>query len=288
MAIKKKVLIIGASGFIGKELQKGLKNYETGTLRGRNIKDFSAEQLSKRLTGYYAIINLAGKSIFTLWTRKNKRKIYDSRINTSNKLAEAVNIMKEPPELFINASAIGIYKPETIVKESNDLYDNGFMARVVKEWEKSLNIIDSKRVGVSVLRIGVVLGKNGGAYKILRKLTRFNLGAYFDKGEQSLSFIWIKDLIRVFNFILDKKITGTINAVSPEPSNYRTLMRIMKKELKAFIIWPVPSLILKIFLGEASEILLNGQKVIPDVLLKNSFNFEASDIDTCIKKLESS
>jgi uncharacterized protein (TIGR01777 family) len=288
MTMKKKLLIIGASGFIGTELQKGLINFNISTQRGRDIQVMSIEDLADKISGYEIVINLAGKSVFNLWTRKNKENIYRSRIETTERIAKALNICDNPPEMYIQASAVGIYKPETLVSENNHLYDQGFMAKVVYDWEKATELIDTGRVEVTILRLGIVLGRKGGAYKTLRLLTRLNLGGYFDGGKQALSFIWVKDLIRAMDFIVEKKITGVVNIVSPEITNYKELMLAMRKQLKPLIIWPLPSFVLKIILGEASEILLKGQKVIPDVLLKNSFNFEASDVNTCVKKLESS
>lgn len=288
MATKKKLLIIGASGFIGNELQKGLVNFDISTLQGRSVVNISVKELAAKISGYDVIINLAGKSIFNLWTSKNKELIYKSRIETTKRISEAINECSVPPETYINASAIGIYKPETRVTERISSFDNGFMANVVRDWEKAAEEIDGRRVGVTVLRIGVVLGREGGAYKTLRLLTRINIGGYFAGGTQGLSFIWVKDLVRAVEFIIENKIHGVVNMVSPVPTTYKELMKAMKKELNSFLLWPLPAFVLKIILGEASEILLKGHVVIPEVLLKNNFNFEASDVDDCVKKLESS
>lgn len=284
----KKVLITGASGFTGSAILKGLKNSEIHILKGRSIEKMTESQISDRLQGFDVVINLAGKSLFTLWTKGNRRKIYLSRINTTRKLAETINSMENPPSHYINASAIGIYRPETIVDESSKQFHKGFMYDVVRDWEREVLKINRKEVKVSILRLGLVFGRDGGAYRTLRILTRLNLGAYFNGGKQSISFIWIGDLVRAVNLIIERKIYGIINLTSPVTSDYRELLKLMKKELKAVILWPLPSFVARIMLGKVSQLVLEGHKVKPAVLLKNSFNFEVTDMKTCIKKLEHS
>jgi hypothetical protein len=233
------------------------------------------------------VINLAGKSLFTLWTDKNKKVIYNSRIETSKRIARVLNEMSSPPGHLLNASAIGIYKPEVNVDEYSNLYDDGFLAKVVKDWENSLDILkDNEKIRVTKLRFGIVLGKEGGAYRIFRRLSRFSMAAVFGQGEQSLSFAYINDLVRAVDFIIAKKIEGPVNIVSPETSSYRELMQKLKSQFNSLIVWKIPPFFPRTFLGETSEMILQGQMVEPKVLLENNFNFEASNISQCVNKLE--
>ncbi len=281
-----KLMIIGASGFIGTALKENLVNYKITTYRGRAVSDKSIKELSKDFEGQDILINLAGKNIFTVWTTSNKKKIYNSRMDTARKIVKALQSMENPPRHFINASAIGIYKSETEVDENSDKYDDTFLAKTVYDWENCLSPLENLKIQLSITRFGIVLGKNGGAYKVLRTLTRYNAGGYFDKGEQSLSFIWIDDLVNAIDYIIKNNIEGVINVVAPERTNYRHLLKVMKEKLNSFIIWKIPGFIMKFFAGEASQLVLRGHKVNPTVLIKNNFNFEAPDIETCIQKLE--
>ncbi len=282
----KNILIIGASGFIGQSLLKGLKNYNIDTYRGRSVTDESVEKLKKVFEGRDIIINLSGKSLFTIWSKANKRKIYNSRIETAKKLVQVIMDMQNPPSHFLNASAIGIYKPETLVDEYSESFDNGFLSRVVKDWETCLEPLKEGKTRITILRFGIVLGKNGGAYKEYRRLTKYNLAAFFNKGLQSLSFICIHDLVNAVDFVIREKIEGVVNIVSPEPTTYKEFLEKLKNKLGGVLIWPVPGIVAKIVPGETSDLVLKGHIVKPLVLLENNFNFEFSDIQSCINKIE--
>lgn len=281
-----KIAIIGGSGFIGTQLRKVLEGFEVTDIKGRDILSMSLNELKDQINGQDVLINLAGKSVFGYWTRKRKKSIWKSRVDLTDQITRAMALCKMPPGHFINASAIGIYESEKELSEKDDLYSNNFLAEVVKNWEvKALN---AKKVCelVSIIRIGVVLGKEGGMYRLMRTLVRFNLGAYFGKGRQSLSFIYIQDLVRAIAFIIDRKIDGVVNLTAPESSDYRTFTGILKRKLKALIVWPIPEFLIRILLGEMNVIVLEGQNIKPDVLVDNKFTFEAKNIQDCINLIE--
>lgn len=284
--MKKRILIIGASGLIGEALSNGLNDYEIGTFKGREIKTTKIKDIADILSGFDIIINLAGRSIFTIWSKRTKQAIYDSRIDTTSRIVSAINICKEPPKHIINASAIGIYKPEVYVGEKDNNYADNFLSNVVKDWEYQLERIEEASIKKTFMRIGIVMSNKGGAYRTLKTLTKFNLGAYFNKGKQGFSFILINDLVNAVDFIIKKGLTGPVNIVSPEVSNYRKLMQIMKKQHNALFIWRLPGFILKIIFGEASLLFLEGHRIRADVLMENKFNYVAPDLNTCIKKLK--
>ena len=286
MKSRKRIVIIGASGFIGSALREGLTDYDIVTYRGRDVSDTKPEKLCEIIRGSDALINLAGKSIFGLWTPGNKKKIYQSRIKTTRRIVEAINLCDNPPTHVLNASAIGIYKPETEVDEYSEEFDTNFLAGVLKDWENEVKKIDNKNIKISILRFGIVLGKEGGAYKTFRILTKFQIGAVFNGGNQSLSFIYLKDLVKAIGFILEKEIAGTVNFVSPGVSDFRTIFHEIKSYVNALFIWNLPGFIIKYPLGETSDLVLKGHKVKPAVLLKNNFNFEAGNIETCVNKIE--
>jgi len=280
----KKILIIGASGLIGQALLEGLEGYDIETFRGRDILTTDISTLVKSLQNKDAVINLSGKNIFTIWTRKNRKAIYSSRVDTGKRIAEAIKLCDNPPKHILNASAIGVYESEIINSESDSRFDSNFLSRVVIDWEESIKGIPSD---ITFMRIGIVMARKGGAYKILRLLTRLQLGAYFNKGSQGFSFIFIDDIVRAVDFIIRERVYGAVNMVSPDYTTYKEMMKVVKRKHKAFIIWPVPGFIMKILFGEASLLFLKGHRIVPELLNKKGFKFIAPDIETCIEKLES-
>ncbi len=255
-------------------------------MHGKFLLEADIQKIANELEGFDIVINVAGRSIFAVWTKKNKREIYRSRVELSRNLVSAFGICRKPPHFFLSASTIGIYKSETLVTENDWKYGSNFLADLVKDWEREVFKAERYGISVSAMRFGIVLGKGSGAYRIMRNLTRFNLGGYFGKGRQSLSFIYIQDLIRAITFLIEHRITGVVNFTAPEHTDFKTAFRVLKRKFGALIIWPVPEFVPAILLGEASLIYLEGQKVIPEVLTKNSFNFEASNIDECVSKIE--
>ncbi len=281
-----KIAIIGGSGFIGSNLRREWKNHDLTIIKGRDILAADGSRLKELVSGQDILINLAGKSVFGYWTRKRKKMIWSSRVELTGKIVEVMRQSESPPTHFINASAVGIYESESEVSESSGWYSNNFLAEVVKNWEKEAFNAKDVCERVTLIRIGVVLGKEGGMYSLMRNLVKWNLGAYFGKGEQSLSFIYIRDLVRAIDFIIDNRMDGIINLTAPEYTNYRTFMSVLKGRFKSFILWPIPEFLIKTGLGEMSVMVLEGQRVRPGKLLEKSFNFEAPTIQECIKKIE--
>ncbi len=286
MRYMKKIIMTGATGFIGTHLRALLTGFEVKALHGKDVMTMKSSELAREMEGYDILINVAGRSIFTFWTKKAKQDMYDSRVELSRKLVKALAECKNRPRHFYSASTIGIYKGETWVTESEKKYASNFLADLVRDWEKEVKKAEKSGVKVTLMRFGIVLGKGSGAYNIMRNLTRLNLGGYFGEGRQSLSFVWIHDLVRAIRFILDNEIDGIVNITTGQVTDYKTVFNTLKKKLHASVLWPVPEFVPRLLLGEASIIYLEGQKVIPQVLMKNSFNFEASNITDCVNKLE--
>jgi hypothetical protein len=281
-----KIAIIGSSGFIGTELKSVLESHDLTLIRGRDVLSTDSKVLADKLEGQHVLINLSGKSVFGYWTQKRKSQIRSSRVDLTQRIVESLSHCKNPPEHFISASAIGIYESEREVNEHSEEYAGNFLSRVVQDWENEALKARELVSTLSIIRIGVVLGKGGGMYKLMRKLVRFNLGAYFGEGDQSLSFIYINDLVKSIHFIIENKIDGVINLTAPEYTDYRTFMKTIRKNVGALLIWRIPSFLIKTLLGELHVVALEGQKVQPEVLLKNSFNFEGGNIQDCITKIE--
>lgn len=286
--MKKKITIVGASGFIGRHLQNALEENDIQIVKGRNVNQYSTEKLARIIDGQDVVINLAGSSLFGYWTKSKKKKIQESRIDLTTKLVRSFSSCEKKPSHFINASAIGIYTEDKLMNEKEYKTDKDFLANVVKDWEKAAFSAKKNKIPTTIIRLGVVFGSDGGSYKILRTLTKYNLGVYFGDGKQSLSFISIYDVEKAVKFIIDRRLEGIINLTAPESTNFIYFLKKLKKSVNAFIIWRIPTFILKMFFGEASVIILKSQQIQPFVLLNNNFKFVASDIDQCIHLIENS
>jgi uncharacterized protein len=282
----KKIVLIGGSGFVGKNLITVLNDFEVIKIRGRDVSSLSNEELALAFNEAKIIINLSGHSIMGYWTKAYKRKLYDSRVSLTKKIGKAIELMKNPPIIFLNASAVGIYAEGKEVNEESNFYADNFLAELVQEWEKAALAIQNLKIKVVLMRFGIVLGKDGGAYPILKKLVKFNLGAIMGQGEQHYSFIYINDAVRAIRFIIDKEISGIVNMVSPKYSTNKELMLSLKRHFKSRFLWYIPTWVLKLILSEANVIYLEGQRVLPEVLLKNGFKFEVDSIESCIEKIE--
>ena len=284
----RKILLIGGSGFIGKRLLSVLDGFDVKMIKGRSLNMLNPEQLALEFVEIDIIINLAGQSVMGYWTKAYKRKMYNSRVSLTERIGEAVGLMKEKPKMLINASAVGIYQDGVEVTENDTLFADNYLAKLVMDWEKSAKALESDNLKVVLLRFGIVLGNMGGAYPVLRKLVKFNMGAVFGKGNQAYSFIYIDDAVKAIRFIIDNEIDGVVNMVSPKYSTNKELMLSLKRHFKSWFIWGIPAWVLKLIFGEASMLYLEGQKVIPGVLLKNNFDFEVDTIENCIEKIEKS
>ncbi len=211
------------------------------------------QDIAKEIDGFDILINVAGRSIFTLWTKKAKREMYRSRVDLTRKIVDAFEECRKPPARFLSASTIGIYENEARVTESSGKYADNFLATLVKNWEYEVFRALNVNVKVTVMRFGIVLGRESGAYTLMRNLTRFNLGGYFGKGRQSISFIYIHDLVRAIKFLMDKEIEGVVNLTTGEITDFKTLFTILKKKFHALVLWPVPKFVPRLLLGRSQR-----------------------------------
>jgi uncharacterized protein (TIGR01777 family) len=281
-----KIGIFGGGGLIGKALHQHLsKQYHVVIFRSINMY-LKPSDLSMLIEDVDIIVNLAGHPISGRWSDKTKRLIYDSRILTTSNLITAISLLHKKPLYFINASAVGIYADFKICNEDSDHYADNSLAQLVQNWESEVFRLKEFGVKFSVLRLGVVLSKFGGAYKILKKVFSMGLGARFGDGKQGFSFILMDDLIRVVDFVIKERLEGIINTVSPSPVDNQTFVTELARILNKPALFVVPAIFLKILLREGSISLLEGQLVVPSRLLKAGFIFEGNNVTNCLKILE--
>lgn len=295
----KTVFIAGGSGLIGKRLALLLsKDHQVYVLSRRPMAD---EGSVKSLVwkpeegiinaGYIKpdiIINLAGAGIADQrWTAARKNEIIQSRTQAALGIHTWLQSQGHIPEVYIGASAIGFYgnrDMEILDEKSNP--GSGFLSNSVNHWESAHSAIQAKKK--ATIRIGVVLSTLGGALpKILMTVKWLRLLSYFGSGKQMVSWIHIDDLCQVFlKTIQDPQLHGTINAVSPQPVDNKTMTKQIAAALPFFTwIAPAPAFILRLVLGEMSQVVLDSTRVFPMVLLEKGFDFKFPSIREAVRDL---
>ncbi len=293
-----KIVIFGGTGFIGRHLASYLnKNGYEVIIVSRTNQDRNGvvtwDELSenpKRLEASHAFINLAGETINQYWTQKAKDRIVRSRLETTKKIADMTRRLKEKPNVVINSSAIGIYgtsQTKTFTETNAGVANvtDDFLASVATEWERAADEL-AQYTRLIKLRLGVVFGKDGGAFPKMALPYKCFVGGRIGSGRQWLSWIHIDDLVRLIDFcIRNEQINGPVNATAPTPVTYDAFGRALANVMKRPHFFPVPSFLLKIVLGEMSQMLLRGQKVLPCVALTNGYSFQYDTIEKALQQL---
>lgn len=270
------IAIAGMSGFIGGALQKAFLTHGYSVF-GISRGDLNSDSLQKKLDGCDVIINLAGAPIIARWSDAYKKILRDSRIITTQKLANAINGMQTPPSLFISTSAIGIYKNDAIYDESTSSYADDFLADLCQEWESVAKSVNAQRVAIT--RFGVVISKDGGALSQMLPIFKLGLGGVIGSGEQPFSWIHIDDLANAFLHIIQKDTAhGTYNFTAPTPTTNKEFTKSLGAILNRPTILPVPEFALKIIYGDGARVLTDGQSVLPAHFLSDGFAFKHNTI----------
>lgn len=240
-----------------------------------------------RLSTCQAVINLAGTPIADgLWTGKKKQKIRRSRLATTENIVKALAGCEEPV-VMASASAVGYYgdRGEEALGEGAEP-GQGFLARLALEWEHTALKAERENVRVALVRIGVVLANNGGALERMLPAFRLGLGGPMGGGKQYFPWVHIRDLARLFLFVLDQEeISGPVNAVVPDPPRQKEFAAALGKALGKPAFVPVPASLLRTTLWEMADVLLSSQRVTPNVLKATGFKFEFGDLEKALTDL---
>lgn len=313
----RKIIIAGGTGFIGKELIKlfaptdeiivltrGLQNVQTNSYDNeyrlteqQNVTYIywdakSQGEWSTMLEGADIILNLCGKSVNCRYTAKNKALIFSSRLLPTHALGEAIQKCIDPPKLWINVSSATIYRhaQDHSQDEYNGEIENDFSVQVCKAWEKSFFDIRTPFTRKVALRTAVTLG-TGGVIVPYFNLLKFGLGGKQGKGDQMYSWIHIKDVFNIINWVYDQKeIEGVYNAASPNPVTNEVFMKTLQKVTGHKFGLPAYEWMLKIgalILGTETELLLKSRWVLPTKLLESGFKFEYPTINEAFTQIVS-
>lgn len=275
-----KIAISGNSGFIGQHLAEFLivEGNTIVPLKHSMFRSRSDEKLREALKGCDVVINLAGATINQRWTGKAKRKIMNSRIFTTRRLVSIINELQVKPELFISASAVGIYPDNGIYSESSTSEGTGFLADVCSHWEDEAQKL-SRDVRLAITRFGVVLAKDGGALPKMLLPFRFFVGGKIASGKQGFSWIHIEDVLHAIQFIIEhKEISGVINMVAPQPLTNRAFTKATSEVMNRPAWFTIPRKIFQYLYGEGEVLLTKGQQAYPARLLSAGYVFRYSDI----------
>ncbi len=294
-----RILVSGASGFIGKPLADffiSQGHTVVKLVRSENLRNdpesvfWNPEEgkaVKDHFEGFDAVIHLAGEPIFARWTKRKKQKILYSRTAGTWFLAQILAQLLNPPQFFLSASAIGYYgdRGEEILTEESEA-GRGFLANVCCEWEKASRAIENRGVRTVHARLGMVLGPHGGALESMKAVYKWGLGGRLGSGKQWISWVEREDLIgAIFHCFSHTEIEGPVNVVSPQPVRQeefsKTLAEILNRPCKLHL----PPWILRTFLGEmADETLLSSTRVKPLKLMNSKFSFQHPQLVDALRK----
>ncbi len=298
------VLITGGTGLIGRALAHSLvqDGHQVTVLsrtpeRHRNAlpnvdlvawDGRTAQGWGERVEAADVIVNLAGESIAAgRWTPERKRRIRESRVHAGQAVVEAVRAATHPPQVVVQASAVGYYGPrgdEPVTEETPPGSD--FLAQVCVAWEASTAAVEERGVRRAVIRTGVVLSTQGGALPRMLLPFRLFLGGPLGSGRQYLPWIHLDDQVAAIRFLLEHpEAQGPFNLCAPNPMTHREFSRILGQVLGRPSWMPVPALALRLLFGEMATVLLEGQRAVPRRLQEAGYSFRFPELRPALQDL---
>ncbi len=299
-----KILVTGATGFIGKCLLPVLKeagheivvltrDVERAVTRLPVLCRIVAwdpailESPAEALEGIDAVVHLAGENIATRWTDSKKKELERSRILPLHHLIQAFKNINTKPKVLISMSGVGLYGHH----RSRELDEStspgeGFLSELCRRWESEALEAQALGIRTVVLRTGVVLGADGGAMQYLLPLFRMGLGGKCGNGKQWMSWIHARDLARMILHVMETdSLQGPVNAVSPEPVTNSSFTNDFGKAVHRPVWFAVPRVVLKFLMGESAAVVLDSAKVSSKKITDSGFKFQHSSINAALQNL---
>ncbi len=297
-----RVLVSGVSGPIGAALLASLKASAAQVARlmrtssgggpageEESISWDPAKPISPdAVSGFDAVIHLAGESIVGRWTGAKKAKIRDSRVVGTGNLARALAQAKEKPRVFVCSSAIGYYgnRGDEVLNEQSP-HGTGFLAEVCREWEAATQPAIAGGIRTVQLRTGVVLSPKGGALGKMLAPFKMGVGGRIGDGRQWMSWIDVQDMVGAIHHILKTDLLhGPVNMVAPKPVTNTEFTKTLARVLSRPAILPMPAFAVKLAFGEMGEtVLLGSQRVEPAQLVTSGYPFRFSDLQSSLENV---
>jgi uncharacterized protein (TIGR01777 family) len=299
----KRIVIAGGSGFIGRALAqefltRGFKVTiltRTPCERADNIREVAWDGKNlgawlSALDGAEAVINLTGKNINCPHTPDNVRAITASRVDSVNVLAAALGQIKNPPRVWVQASATGFYGDTgNLACDENSPAGRNLLAGICQQWEAAFVAATMSATRKVTLRIGFVLGREGGALPVLSRITKWFLGGAVGSGRQYISWIHLADLVQMFvAAVTQEKLAGTFNAVAPDAMTNADFMRALRRVMHRPWSPPAPEFAVRIgsrLMQSESTLALVSQRCVPAKFLEANFPFQFSQLRAALENL---
>lgn len=292
-------VVSGASGFIGSALINSW--LEQGTEEAIYAFTHSPEKITALFKGRVhpvknlddipldehvdVVVNLAGAPILDKrWNDARKKILYDSRIEITKQLVSFVQSRREPVSVFVSGSAIGFYGNHIGDKKLNEEGHSlpCFAHKLCADWENLTSPLESEHTRVCLLRTGIVLGKGGALSKMLPPF-RLGLGGPVASGQQWMSWIDLTDMVAGINYLIaHETLHGPFNLTAPEPVRNEDFTKALAAQLKRPAFFPMPAFVLDLLLGEGAELLVEGQRVVPERLLQAGFQFKYETLEASL------
>jgi uncharacterized protein (TIGR01777 family) len=295
-----KIVISGASGFIGRRLLKTLgqaghslhvltRHQGTNLPPGVRLSSWDPMKGAPpedALRDADAVIHLAGESVAQRWSDDVKRRIRESRVTGTRNMVEGIARLTSKPAALICASATGYYgnRGDEALTESAPP-GSGFLAETCMEWEREASAAEALGVRVAQIRTGMVLDPRGGALQRLLPIFRLGIGGKLGSGKQWVPWIHLEDLANLYAFALDHPVRGALNGTAPNPLTNAEFTRILASAIHRPAILPVPPFALKLVYGEMAQILFDSQRVLPKAAENMGFRFSFPQLPGALKDL---
>jgi uncharacterized protein (TIGR01777 family) len=234
-----------------------------------------------------AVVNLAGETIAGRWTQAKKRRLVDSRLETTKLVAAAISESSNPPSVLIQASASGYYgdRGDEVLHESSSK-GSGFLADLCQQWETAAMPVEKVNTRLALTRFSVVLADEGGALSRLRTVTRLGIGGPLASGQQWWSWVSLRDAVRALVHVLDTEISGPVNIASAQPQRQRMFARTLGKVLHRPSLMPAPGIAIKAALGDmGTSLLLDSTRLQPSVLMASQFDFADDELEGALMRI---
>ena len=294
------ILMTGGTGFIGRALVNSLlkEGHKVTVLSrtpdsvnkiiGNKLTTLSnLDQLSSEHS-FQVIINLAGAPIFdNHWSETRKKVIRDSRIKLTEQLLAYIERASVKPELLISGSAIGYYGDQgnSVLNEASPVHPD-FSQRLCADWESTAQQAERFGIRVCLIRTGLVLAHDGGLLQRMLRPFNLGLGGILGSGQQWMSWIHRDDWISIAKIMINNQtMQGAYNATAPHPVTNSEFTKILAQHLNRPALLPIPAWLLKLLLGERSDLVLASQRVLPERLLAEGFHFQYPELLSALTKI---